>query len=252
MQFTSVLPVLKRSNEMVRWICSLLTLLIFAGILPSSLRAQQTDTGTRNTQLRPNGGARLPDFQDTESQPPRGAVRLVQGEPSESNTKHGSEPIPISLPASSSRERPELRPLPSSVGSIVTVISSLAIVIGLFGVFVWFSRRGLSRGITSLSDEVVEGLGRMPLTARQHLHLLRVANKLLLVVVSPDGAKTLTEITEPDEVLRIRALCEQSKSSSVTSSFREVFSHLNSQRTADRNVENSPLSSRNSPGRPNV
>jgi len=250
--FTSVLPVLKRSNEMVRWICSLLTLLVLVGILPTSLRAQRTDTGTRSTQLRPNGGARLPDFRDAEPQLTSGAVHLAQGESSESNTELGSEPIPISLPVSSSRERSELRPPPSAVGSIVTVISSLAIVLGLFGVFLWFSRRGLSRAITPLSDEVVEGLGRMPLTARQHLHLLRVGNKLLLVAVSPDGAKTLTEITEPDEVLRICALCERSKSSSVTSSFREVFSHLNSQRTVDRNVENSPLSSRNSPGRPNA
>jgi len=250
--FTSVLPVLERPPDMVRWICSLLTLLVLAGALPPSLCAQRTDTGTRSIQLRSNGGARLPDFRDTEPQSTSGTLRSAQGELSESNVEHGSDPIPISLSASSPRERPDLRPPPSPAGSIVTVISSLAIVLGLFGVFIWFSRRGLSRGITPLSNEVVEALGRMPLTARQHLHLLRVANKLLLVVVSPDGAKTLTEITEPDEVLRICALCEQSKSSSVTSSFREIFSHLNSQRTADRNIENSPLSSRNSPGRPNA
>ena len=49
-----------------------------------------------------------------------------------------------------------------------------------------------------LPKEAVELLGRAPLAGRQQMQLVRVGNKLLLVALSPAGAETLTEITEPD------------------------------------------------------
>ena len=139
------------------------------------------------------------------------------------------EAIPLSPSSSLSSERQDAPAQTSPAQSIVTIISALAIVLGLFFLLVWISRRGTSHRLTGLSKEVVEVLGQTPLSARQQLHLISIGNKLLLVAVALDGAQTLTEIDNLDEVLQIRSLCEQSKSGSATSSFREVFSKLNTE-----------------------
>ena len=52
-------------------------------------------------------------------------------------------------------------------------------------------------GRGSLPTDVVSVLGRVPLAARQLAELLRVGNKLVLVSLTPTGAQTLTEVTDP-------------------------------------------------------
>ncbi|MEX2112680.1 MAG: flagellar biosynthetic protein FliO, partial [Pirellulales bacterium] len=42
---------------------------------------------------------------------------------------------------------------------------------------------------------------------RQQVHLVRCANKVLLVCVSPTSAQTLTEITDPHEVEQLLIVC---------------------------------------------
>lgn len=108
----------------------------------------------------------------------------------------------------------------------VTVIGSLAVVLGLFFVFAWALRRTAPRGSVALPSEVFEVLGRAPLAGRQEVHLVRCGAKLLLVSVTPAGAETLTEITEPAEVDRLAGLCQQVRPGSATATFREVLHQL--------------------------
>jgi len=141
--------------------------------------------------------------------------------------RHAADAIPIGQSIKPPR-LDETQPEPPSVaGSLTTIISSLAIVLGLFLCVAWVSRRGWARKKHLLSKDVVEIMGRAPLTARQHLHLIKFANKLLLVAVTPDSAKTLTEITDPDEIVRVRSLCEQEQPVNNIASFQQVFSALN-------------------------
>jgi hypothetical protein len=58
------------------------------------------------------------------------------------------------------------------------------------------------------------------------MHLLRCGNKLLLVSVTPAGAETLTEVTDPLEVDRLAGLCRQAHAQSATVAFRQVFQQL--------------------------
>ena len=74
------------------------------------------------------------------------------------------------------------------------------------------SAAGGAKSATLLPTEVVEVLGRAPLAGRQQMHLLRCGNKLLLVSVTPTGAETLTEVTDPVEVDRLSGLCRQAAS----------------------------------------
>lgn len=112
----------------------------------------------------------------------------------------------------------------SSTGDAVSkVVTSLAVVLGLFLLGVLLLRRGNARRGGMLPGEVVQTLGRAPLSGRQEMHLVRVGNKLLLLSVTPTGAETLTEITEPEEIDRLAGICRQSHPDSITASFREIL-----------------------------
>ena len=105
----------------------------------------------------------------------------------------------------------------------VTVVSSMAVVLGLFFMIAWGMRKVSPRGSVILPGEVFEILGRAPLSGRQQVQLLRCGSKLLLVSITPDGAETLTEVTEPAEVDRLAGLCRQVHPQSSTAAFRQVF-----------------------------
>lgn len=114
--------------------------------------------------------------------------------------------------------------------SPVTVFGSLAAVLGLFFVVAWALRRAAPRESAPLPAEVVELLGRKILSQRHKLELVRCGKKLLLVSLTPDGAETLTEITDPVEVDRLAGLCRQSQPGSATVTFRQMFQQFSSER----------------------
>jgi flagellar biogenesis protein FliO len=110
--------------------------------------------------------------------------------------------------------------------SVFSVVSALAIAIGAFLLCVWLLRRGGRTTGQSLPTEVVSVLGRTPISARQFAQLLRVGNKLVLVSLTPSGAETITEVTDPMEVDRIVGLCQQSHPHSTSKAFEQVFRQL--------------------------
>ncbi len=116
--------------------------------------------------------------------------------------------------------------LPGGLPSMVTVVGSLAVVLGIFMLTAWGMRRLAPPGRIVLPGEVFEVLGRAPLAGRQQVHLIRCGKKLLLVSVTTDGAETLTEVTDPLEVDRLLGLCEQAKPGSATTAFRQVLGQL--------------------------
>lgn len=111
----------------------------------------------------------------------------------------------------------------SGLSSVLSVASALAVVLGLFLVGAWAMRRAAPRGARPLPSEVFEVLGRAPLAGRQQVHLLRCGKRLLLVSVAPEGAETLTEINDPDEVAHLAGLCRQAEPNSATAAFRQIF-----------------------------
>lgn len=111
----------------------------------------------------------------------------------------------------------------NAASSLVTGMASLAVVLGLFFAVAWAMRRSLPPGPAALPSEAVEVLGRTPLVGRQHAHLVRCGNKVLLVYVSQGVAETLTEITDPLEVDRLTGLCRQSQPQSAANTFRQLL-----------------------------
>ena len=115
-----------------------------------------------------------------------------------------------------------------------TIVSSLMIVVGLFLVMVWGTRRHLPQAATPLPDEVVRVLGRSPLAHRQTMQLVRIGNKLVLLCVTPQGAETLAEITDPAYVEQLTACCDPSRPDSMSAAFRHVLAQVGDHRSESR------------------
>jgi flagellar biogenesis protein FliO len=115
---------------------------------------------------------------------------------------------------------------PSVPSSAVSVFASLGVVLGLFFMMAWIVRRGAPQTSKFVPSEVVEVLGRTPLAHRQHAQLLKIGNKMVLVAVTPSGADTITEITDPAEVDRLVRLCRATPSQPAVDPLRRFFQQL--------------------------
>ena len=93
---------------------------------------------------------------------------------------------PLQKPSGDANGR--FRP-PSAGNAVTTVITSLAVVLGLFVLCVLILRKANARNGATLPGEVVQTLGRVPLSGRQEMHLVRVGNKLLLLSVTATARK---------------------------------------------------------------
>src|SRR5690348_15512308 len=92
-------------------------------------------------------------------------VRLISAEePSRAtNTKPPLRLAPRSQSRTGSVDRPVA---PTATNAMVTVGGSLCVVLGVFLVVVWCTKRFAPPGTSALPKEAVESLGRAPLTAR--------------------------------------------------------------------------------------
>jgi flagellar protein FliO/FliZ len=112
----------------------------------------------------------------------------------------------------------------STSQSVVTVLGSLGVVLGLFFVTMWLFRGGASKAGQILPVEVVEPLGRTAVAKGQQLQLIRFGRKLVLVShSSAAGIETISEITDPVEVDRIAGLCQGKSPLSSTRAFQSVL-----------------------------
>lgn len=129
--------------------------------------------------------------------------------------------LPLKPPQTVNSTTTATRPmLPTK--SLTSVFGSLGIVLGLFFLFVWFSKRNSSTSSAALPKEAVEVLGRVPSGSRQHMELVRLGNKLVLVSVTPNATTTLAEVNEPDEVERLTALCRDGRGGRVSSAMQAL------------------------------
>jgi flagellar biosynthetic protein FliO len=127
----------------------------------------------------------------------------------------------IALPPASNEQA--LKPAPrASKFPITSVLSGLAVVLGILAGVTWLARRP-QRGGSGLPSEVLQVLGRCELAPRQSAVLVRCGQRVLLVGLSPQGARTLVEIAEPQEVNRLCAACATNGSSAA---FQDVYRQL--------------------------
>lgn len=134
------------------------------------------------------------------------------------------------------------RGLTTGVGgskALVSTAGSLAIVLGLFFVVAWLLRRHAPSGAQLLPSEALEVLGRVPLSNRQQMQLVRLGNKLLLLWVAPTGVETLTEVSDPVEVDALVAVCRTRRGASSAAEFRQLLAQLSHERTPPEFIDSS-------------
>ncbi len=139
-----------------------------------------------------------------------------------------TEPLKLAPPSKTERE---LKPLeaPNNSQLAITVVASLAGVIGLFLLVAWGTKKALPGGTGRLPTEVLEPLGRLPVTSKTELQLLRLGSKLVLVSSNGGSMDTVCEVTDPLEVERLLALCRKQKPNSSTVAFRETLSQVSAE-----------------------
>jgi flagellar biogenesis protein FliO len=196
--------------------------------------------------------------QPTSAQPPLATTPPPPFDPSVQHAFHQSDAAPAAIDAQRRLAPPTAeaprsaspdtratasRQLPNfglPVQSISTTVAALAVVIGCFFICTWLLRRGTRKSAGALPRDVVSVLGRMPLAARHVAQLLRVGNKLVLVSLTPSGAETITEVTDPAEVDRLVGLCHQADPHSTTKAFEHVFRQLSIEPAPDGFLEQEP------------
>jgi flagellar biogenesis protein FliO len=116
--------------------------------------------------------------------------------------------------------------VPGALRSVLSLFAALGAVIGLLLATMWGLRRVLPKDTSALPGDVFQVLGRKPLLGRQQAQVVRFGNKLVLLSVSPLGAESLAEITDPAEVERLTGLCRQPSAGPATTVFRQVMDQL--------------------------
>ena len=160
-----------------------------------------------------------------------------------SDGSQGESRMPLAPRSQNSRNVP--RPAASGTSQMLaTMISSLAVVLGLFMLLVWLVRRSLPRSSAGVPKEVVEVFGRATITPRQSVHVVRFGSKMLLLSITPSGMEALSEITDRAEVDRLAGLCQESQPGSVSRSFRQLITQMGNEPTNRGFIDESPESGR--------
>ncbi len=84
---------------------------------------------------------------------------------------------------------------------LTTVVSSLAIVLGGFALFVVYFRKQ----VKAPSSSVMETLGTVQVAPKVHLHLVRLGERLLLLHLTSERVERVAEIADRNEVQSLLA-----------------------------------------------
>ena len=148
----------------------------------------------------------------------RSAIALS---PPEGRTAPRNSGLSIDPPKQAREPRGTPFSLPADVPR--NTLLALGLVIGAFLILALFVKRHQPRSFAPLPGEAVELLGRLPLDQKQHLQLIRLGRKLVLIAVSSSGCTTVSEVTEPAEVEHLLTLCQSRRGGSASEAFRQVL-----------------------------
>lgn len=108
-------------------------------------------------------------------------------------------------------------------GVVRNTAISLGLVLGLFLVVAWMMKKSQPRSHTALPAAVVEVLGRVQVSPKQQLQLIRMGPKLLLVSSTGQQMHTLGEISDPHQVEQLVSMCQSDRSGGISQSFRQIM-----------------------------
>ena len=76
----------------------------------------------------------------------------------------------------------------------------VGIVLAMFGGLMVVQRLLTPRAAATLPAGAIQVCGKVPLDAKQSVHLVKIGERLLVLLESPQGMQRLAEITDPQEI----------------------------------------------------
>lgn len=108
---------------------------------------------------------------------------------------------------------------------MLSTLGSLGVVIALILLLRWgWLKVGGQPAVRP--SALVEVLSRTSIAPRNHVLLLRVGSRVLIVGDSPGGMRTLADVTDPEEVADLLAAVTSSRDGSITRGFSQVVSRF--------------------------
>ena len=108
---------------------------------------------------------------------------------------------------------------PKTKQSAIKTGATVTLVVSLFLLFVFALKlKPNSQGRQKKGDKVLTVLGKVPFVHGQQLQLVRLGTRMLLVASSAKGSQTLSEITDPAEVLQIESAFRAGRMDLITDS----------------------------------
>jgi flagellar biogenesis protein FliO len=144
------------------------------------------------------------------AQPARidGTVLAVDETSSLDRSASSKRPLPARSPnAGATGAQKSRASVPTA--SIWGTVAALAVVLAGIAVAGRYFRTHGPAALRTLPNEAVEPLGQRLLGRGVVVHLVRCGSRVLLVGVGPDGARTLSEITDPVEVDLLTGACRR-------------------------------------------
>jgi flagellar biogenesis protein FliO len=136
------------------------------------------------------------------------ARSAVEAEPIRRGGDSGSVTSPVSSTPSSDLPR---------------VASALAVVIGLILLLRWGAKKLFNQGIQGRSSRAVQVLTRSAIAPRQHILLLRVGRRVLVVGSAGAQMNPLCEITDADEIAALLGQLQDEKIRLPSKAFGALF-----------------------------
>ncbi len=159
----------------------------------------------------------------------------IDSQPSRAESGLKRDPLQETLPGPSALAEERLgRSEKSATGLGVSGLGSggqslmqtgvaLAIVLLLVFACAWLLRKAGPKSLQPLPLEAVQLLGNAPLYGKQHLRLIRMGQRVLLLAVSETSTQTLTEVTDPAEVSQLLELCQSSNPQGHAKTFEALL-----------------------------
>jgi len=116
---------------------------------------------------------------------------------------------------------------------IMSTLTSLGLVLGLTLIAKWAYTK-FGGHVPTKSSPIVEVLSRSSVAPRNHVLLLRVGSRILVVSDSPGGVRTLANIDDAEEVASLIGAVSATRDNSITRSFTRLLQGYNKEYDADR------------------
>ena len=124
---------------------------------------------------------------------------------------------------SDSEKQTETQNALSSSPSLFKAFTSLLVVLGLIVVFAYIFKRFALGSNRPGNSGAIEIIARTVVNPKQSLCLVKLGERLLLVGLSPNHIAALTNLDDPEEIVRIMGIVEQDSVHSVSNTFSRLF-----------------------------